>query len=82
MGHSMADPIHGHYRTKEELEEQKKKDPIKRLGKRLVADGLMGEDDIKKMDRDVLAEVEEAAQFADESPDPEPKALYTDVYAD
>jgi len=82
MGHSMADPIHGHYRTKEELEEQKKKDPIKKLGKRLVADGLMGEDDIKKMDRDVLAEVEEAAQFADESPDPEPKALYTDVYAD
>ena len=82
MGHSMADPIHGHYRTKEELEEQKKKDPIRRLEKRLAAEGLMGEDDIKEMDRDVLAEVEEAAQFADESPDPGPEALYTDVYAD
>jgi pyruvate dehydrogenase E1 component alpha subunit len=82
MGHSMADPIHGHYRTKEELEEQKKKDPIRRLEKRLTAEGLMGEDDIKKMDRDVLAEVEEAVQFADESPDPGPEALYTDVYAD
>ena len=82
MGHSMADPIHGHYRTKEELEEQKKKDPIRRLEKRLVDEGLMGEDDIKKMDQDVLAEVEEAIQFADESPDPGPEALYTDVYAD
>ncbi len=82
MGHSMADPIHGHYRTKEELEEQKKKDPIRRLERRLAAEGLMGEDDIKEMDRDVLAEVEEAAQFADESPDPGPEALYTDVYAD
>lgn len=82
MGHSMADPIHGHYRTKEELEEQKKKDPIRRLEKRLTAEGLMGEDDIKKMDQDVLAEVEEAVQFADESPDPGPEALYTDVYAD
>lgn len=82
MGHSMADPIHGHYRTKEELEEQKKKDPIRGLEKRLVAAGLMGEDEIKKMDRDVLAEVEEAVQFADESPDPGPDALYTDVYAD
>ncbi len=82
MGHSMADPIHGHYRTKEELEEQKKKDPIRRLEKRLVADGLMGEDDIKQMGRDVLAEVEEAVQFAEESPDPGPETLYTDVYAD
>ena len=82
MGHSMADPIHGHYRTKEELEEQKKKDPIRRLERRLAAEGLMGEDDIKEMDRDVLAEVEEAAQFADESPDPGPEALHTDVYAD
>ncbi len=41
MGHSMADPIHGHYRTKEELEEQKKRDPITGLRRRLFAAGLI-----------------------------------------
>ena len=82
MGHSMADPIHGHYRTKEELEEQKQQDPILRLERRLVTDGLISEEEVKEMDGEVIAVVEEGVRFADESPDPDPSELYTDVYAD
>ena len=44
MGHSMSDPIHGHYRTREEVEEQRKRDPIAVWSQRLIADGLMDED--------------------------------------
>ena len=40
MGHSMSDPIHGHYRTKEEVEDQRKRDPIAVWRERLVAEGL------------------------------------------
>lgn len=82
MGHSMADPIHGHYRTKEELEEQKQKDPIATFKKKLMAEGLLDEDVYDEMRRAAHEEVEDAATFADESADPEPDALYTDVYAD
>ncbi|KPK00979.1 MAG: hypothetical protein AMS20_14495, partial [Gemmatimonas sp. SG8_28] len=44
MGHSMADPIHGHYRTKEELEEQKAKDPIQHLSEMLREADLLDDD--------------------------------------
>jgi len=80
MGHSMADPIHGHYRTKEELEEQKKKDPIAGLRYRLRDDGLLDDAEFTAMDRQVHEEVEEALAFAEESPDPDPAELFTDVY--
>ncbi len=82
MGHSMADPIHGHYRTKEELEQQKRKDPIERLKGRLLDDGLLDEDEFKLMDGEIREEVEDAVTFADESPDPTPDDLYADVYAE
>jgi pyruvate dehydrogenase E1 component alpha subunit len=80
MGHSMADPIHGHYRTKEELEEQKKKDPIAGLRHRLRDDGLLEDAQFEAMDTQVHQEVEDALAFAEESPDPEPSELLTDVY--
>src|ERR687895_470771 len=82
MGHSMSDPIHGHYRTREEVEDQRKRDPIAVWSQRLIADGLMEEAAIKAMDKEVLQEVEDAYAFADQAPDPEPEELYTDVYAD
>ncbi|HKI94034.1 MAG TPA: pyruvate dehydrogenase (acetyl-transferring) E1 component subunit alpha [Gemmatimonadales bacterium] len=82
MGHSMADPIHGHYRTKEELEEQKQRDPIEGLKHRLFEAGLLDQEGVEKMDEEVQAEVADALTFADESPDPEPDALYTHVYQD
>ncbi len=82
MGHSMADPIHGHYRTKEELEEQKARDPIDTFKAKLLEEGLITAADVEAMETEVMEQVEEARTFADESPDPEPDALYTDVYRD
>jgi pyruvate dehydrogenase E1 component alpha subunit len=81
MGHSMSDPIHGHYRTKEEVEDQRKRDPIAVWSQRLIAEQLMDEAAVKAMDQSVLEEVNDAYQFADQAPDPEPGELFTDVYA-
>jgi pyruvate dehydrogenase E1 component alpha subunit len=82
MGHSMSDPIHGHYRTKEEVEDQRKRDPIAVWSQRLIAEGLMDEAGVKALDKEVMDEVNDAYQFADEAPDPEMEELYRDVYAD
>jgi pyruvate dehydrogenase E1 component alpha subunit len=82
MGHSMADPIHGHYRTKEELEEQKSRDPIEQLTRRLRQADLLDDRGLDEMKRSVEAEVDDAVHFSEESPDPEPAELYTDVYRD
>src|SRR6478735_8672569 len=67
MGHSMSDPIHGHYRTKEEVEDQRKRDPIAVWSQRLVAEGLMEEAEIKAMDASVMEEVNDAYRFAEEA---------------
>jgi pyruvate dehydrogenase E1 component alpha subunit len=82
MGHSMSDPIHGHYRTREEVEDQRKRDPIAVWSQRLIAEELMDEAAVKAMDKSVMEEVEDAYQFADQAPDPEPGALFADVYAE
>jgi pyruvate dehydrogenase E1 component alpha subunit len=82
MGHSMADPIHGHYRTKEELEEQKARDPIEQLTLRLREAALLEDHDLGGLKQSVEDEVDDAVRFAEESPDPDPAALYTDVYRD
>jgi pyruvate dehydrogenase E1 component alpha subunit len=82
MGHSMSDPIHGHYRTREEVEDQRKRDPISVWSQRLIADGLMEEPEVRSMDKNVTEEVEDAYQFADQAPDPEPEELYTHVYTE
>ena len=82
MGHSMSDPIHGHYRTKEEVEQQKLRDPLVTFKKRLVDARLLTEEQWQGMESEVQTEVEDAVKFADESPDPEPGELYTHVYAD
>jgi len=82
MGHSMSDPLHGVYRTKDEVEEQKKKDPISQLADKLKEEKLMDQAGLDALDAAVHAEVDEAVKFADESPDPDPAELYTDVLAD
>jgi pyruvate dehydrogenase E1 component alpha subunit len=81
VGHSMSDPIHGHYRTKEEVEAHRLRDPITLWSEKLKADGLMDDEAMKKMDEEVKAEVQDAYDFADQSPDPEPGELWTDVYS-
>ena len=82
MGHSMSDPLHGVYRTKEEVEEQKKRDPIAQLAERLKVDGVMDQQALEALDAEVHAEVEASLRFAEESPDPSPDQLTADVLAD
>jgi len=77
-GHSMADPEE--YRTKEQVEEWRKRDPVTSFGRRLVDEGVLGEDDIDELDRRAFARVDEAVAFADRSPHPEPESLYDDIY--
>ncbi len=80
-GHSMSDPAK--YRSREEVQKMREqKDPIDRLRKRLIADGLGDEASFKAIDREVRAVVAEAAEFAQNSPEPDPAELCTDVYAD
>ena len=82
MGHSMADPIHGHYRTRDELEEQKALDPIAHLELALRDAGMIDEDTVTAMRTEIEAEVDDSLRFAEESEDPDPSELYTDVYRD
>jgi pyruvate dehydrogenase E1 component alpha subunit len=77
-GHSMSDP--GKYRTKEEVQEMRERhDPIEQLKKRMEEAGVAGEDDLKALDREVREIVNEAARFAQDSPEPDPSELWTDV---
>ena len=82
MGHSMSDPLHGVYRTKDEVEEQKKRDPITQLAEKLKEEKVIDQAALDALDAEVHAEVDEAVKFADESLDPDPAELYTDVLAD
>jgi pyruvate dehydrogenase E1 component alpha subunit len=81
MGHSMSDPVHGHYRTKEEVEEQKLKDPIRRFFRYLSEQGFLDQQGLEQMDAEVRAIVDAAVAFADASPEPAAGALHEDVYS-
>jgi len=78
-GHSMADPAA--YRTKEEVEEWRKRDPIPRMEQYLKDNRMVTDDDIKAMRTEVDAEIQEAVDFAESSPFPPPDALYEAIYA-
>ena len=80
-GHSMSDPAK--YRTREEVQKMRtEKDPIDHLRALLLDKGHADEDALKAMDREVKAEVNAAADFARESPEPDPAELWTDVYVE
>jgi pyruvate dehydrogenase E1 component alpha subunit len=77
-GHSMSDPAK--YRTREEVQEvREKRDPIDQFAQRLVAQGIFNDDKLKALDKDVRAVVNHSAEFATDSPEPDPAELYTDV---
>jgi pyruvate dehydrogenase E1 component alpha subunit len=79
-GHSMSDPAK--YRTREEVNEvREKRDPIEHMGQKLIAQNLATEDELKAMDKDIRQIVNHAAEFATESPEPDPAELYADVLA-
>ncbi len=77
-GHSMADPEE--YRTKEQVEEWRKKDPIEAFARRLEEEGILEDGERERMDEEVVAEIDSAVQFADESEFPSPESLYDDIY--
>ena len=77
-GHSMADPEE--YRTKEEVEEWRERDPIKAFADRLVDEGVLTQEDVEKLDEEAIETVDEAVKFADQSPFPDLDSLYDDVY--
>ena len=82
VGHSMSDASHGTYRTLDEVEENKKNDPIGKLCGRLLDEEILSHKEIEAIDAEAIAEVEDAVAFAESSPDPDPEDLYTDVYHD
>jgi pyruvate dehydrogenase E1 component alpha subunit len=77
-GHSMADPEE--YRTKEQVEEWRKRDPILVFARRLEEEGVLEEGEAEKLDEQVVARVDEAVTSADRSPFPPPESLYDDIY--
>lgn len=77
-GHSMADPEE--YRSKEEVAEWQRRDPIMQFANRLIGGGVIGGNDAEQLDRQALAEVDAAVEFADKSPFPALDSLYDDVY--
>lgn len=78
-GHSVSDP--GLYRSKEELKICMSKDPIINLQQDMLRNGMITEEEIKKIDKECREVVVEAMKFADESPWPDPKTLGEDVFA-
>jgi pyruvate dehydrogenase E1 component alpha subunit len=78
-GHSMADPEE--YRTKEQVAEWRKRDPIGLFSQRLTGAGILDEDAVRELDEAAVKRVDEAVAFADASPFPPPESLYDDVYA-
>ncbi|SUB01045.1 Acetoin:2,6-dichlorophenolindophenol oxidoreductase subunit alpha [Pannonibacter phragmitetus] len=77
-GHSMSDPAK--YRSKEEVDRMRgEHDPIEQVRARLLENGWASEDDLKGLDKDVRAIVAEAAEFAQNDPEPDVSELYTDI---
>jgi pyruvate dehydrogenase E1 component alpha subunit len=79
MGHSMADPIHGHYRTEQEVEDQRRRDPIKLLTSALDAMDIMTAEKVEDERDRVLDKVEDAIAFAERSLDQLPSDLRGDI---
>jgi pyruvate dehydrogenase E1 component subunit alpha len=77
-GHSMSDP--GKYRTKEEVEQMMKSDPILLFGRRLMEQERFAQSDLDAVDKEVLAQMDNAVEFVEQSADPSPESLYEDVY--
>ncbi len=80
-GHSMSDPAK--YRTREEVQKMREeRDPIDHVRDLLLTGKHATEDDLKAIDKEIKAIVNEAADFSRESPEPSLDELWTDIYAD
>lgn len=81
VGHSMSDAAHGTYRTKEEVDGYRKRDPIEVLGARMREAGVLDDAQMAELEKEIAAEVLDAVTFAEESPEPDLSELHHDVYA-
>ncbi len=81
-GHSMSDPVHGHYRTKEEVEFMRKYDPITVFAEILKEHKLVTDEYFDAAEKRIKKIVEECVEFAESSPVPPLEELYTDVYVE
>ena len=81
-GHSMRDPAGAIYRTKEEVEHEKQRDPIVLFRDRAQGAGWITEADVRAIEKDVNDRIDEAVAFADGSPEPPAEWLFTDIYQD
>ena len=79
-GHSVADP--GTYRTKEEMAAWRERDPIKLFSQRLVEDGLATDADLAKIADEVAKVIEEAVEFAGNSPWPDPATVTDHIFSE
>jgi pyruvate dehydrogenase E1 component alpha subunit len=77
-GHSMADPEE--YRTREQVEQWQKRDPINGFAQRLQDEGILSAGDLDQLDRAANERVDRAVAFAEASEFPSPDSLYDDVY--
>jgi pyruvate dehydrogenase E1 component alpha subunit len=82
MGHSMSDAVSGTYRTKAELEEYMKRDPIALLSTHMKENGELTDEQLQQLDADLKAVVQDSWDFADASPELPPEALWEDVLVD
>ena len=79
-GHSMIDPGRA-YRTREEVDEWKEKDPIQLLEEKLLSDGILTDEKAKELDLKAKEIAQESVDFAQSSPEPTAEMLTEDVYA-
>ena len=77
-GHSMSDP--DKYRTKEEVAKWEARDPIPAFAKRLTEEGALTPPELEQIEKEIVQQVEEAVEFADQSEGLPPEALTDDVY--
>jgi len=82
MGHSMSDAVSGTYRSKDELDEYLKRDPIALMRAHMQELGQIDAEAVQALDDEIKAIVQDAWDFADASPEPPLEALYEDVLVD
>lgn len=80
-GHSMSDPAK--YRTRDEVDEfRQNRDPIDSLKKELLDKGYAAEKSLKEIEQKIKATIQDVVEFSENSPEPDPSELYTDIYND
>ncbi|WP_395477174.1 pyruvate dehydrogenase (acetyl-transferring) E1 component subunit alpha [Rickettsia endosymbiont of Pantilius tunicatus] len=77
-GHSMSDPAK--YRSKEEVETYKERDPITEIRKIILENNYASEADLKEIEQSVKEIIKEAVEFSENSPLPDEEELYTNIY--